>query len=52
MIRKVIVLLAIGFAAFYLLSAPVGAADSIKGAFTAVIDGFEQVMRFADRLFA
>ena len=48
--KKALVLLVIGFAIFYLLTAPEGAADSVKGAFTAVLDGFEQVMRFFNRL--
>lgn len=50
MIKKAIVLLAVGFAAYYLFTAPAGAADAVKGAADAVIDGFGQVMRFFDRL--
>lgn len=52
MAKKALALLVLGFAAFYLLTAPEGAAESVRGAFAAVIDGFGQVMRFFDRLVA
>lgn len=52
MAKKAIVLLVIGFAVYYLLTAPQGAADSVRGAFGAIIGGFGQVMTFVNRLFA
>jgi hypothetical protein len=45
-VRKSIWVLAIGFAAFYLLSQPRDAADAIQTAFEAVIDAFQQILTF------
>ncbi len=50
--KKVIALLVIGFAVYYLLTAPEGAATSVRNAFNAVIDAFSQVMVFVNKLFA
>jgi hypothetical protein len=45
-VKKSITVLVIGFAAFYLLSQPENAANAIQTAFQAVIDGFQQVIKF------
>lgn len=50
MLKKVIGLLVIGFAVFYLLTAPAGAADAVSNAAGAVIDAFGQVGVFFDEL--
>lgn len=52
MVKKAIVLIVAGFAIFYLLTAPQGAADSVRGAFGAIIDAFGQLVTFINRLFA
>lgn len=49
--RKVVLLVVIAFAAFYLLTQPVAAADAVRGAVDAIFDAFEQLVRFASRLF-
>ena len=49
-LKKVVVLLVAGFAIYYLLTAPEGAADAIRNAFNAVIDAFGQIMLFANKL--
>jgi hypothetical protein len=49
-LKKAVVLLVIGFAIYYLLTAPAGAADSIRDASTAVIDAFGQIAVFVDEL--
>ena len=43
-------LLVAGFAVYYLLTAPEGAAEAIRNAFNAVIDAFGQIMVFANNL--
>lgn len=50
MLKKALVLLVIGFAVFYLLSTPEGAADAVRNAFSAVLEGFGQLMRFFSSL--
>lgn len=50
--KKVLTLLVIGFAVYYLLTAPQGAADAVSNAFGAVIDGFGQVGVFVNELVA
>lgn len=45
-------LLVVGFAIYYLLTAPAGAADAVRNAFGAVLEGFGQVMVFANNLFS
>lgn len=50
-VKKLAVLLVVGFALFYLLTAPDAAADAVSGAFTAVIDGFGQLSVFVNELF-
>lgn len=49
--KKVIALIVVGFAVFYLLTAPTAAADAVTGAFGAVIDAFVQVGVFVEALF-
>ncbi len=44
--RKAVILLAIAFAVFYLVSQPEGAADAVRGAFDAVIAAFDAIARF------
>ena len=43
-------LLVAGFAVYYLLTAPEGAAVAIRNAFNAVIDAFGQIMVFSNKL--
>lgn len=50
MLKKALVLLVVAFCAYYLLTAPDGAADSVKTASGAVVDGCGQVLRFFNRL--
>lgn len=50
--KKVLLWLAIAFVLYYLVSEPVGAADAVKGAASAVGDGFESVVAFLSRLFS
>ncbi|MGH3322577.1 MAG: hypothetical protein ACRDN9_20860 [Streptosporangiaceae bacterium] len=50
MVKKAVVLLAVGFAVYYLFTAPEGAAVAVRGAADAVINGFGQLMRFFSRL--
>ena len=50
MLKKVVTLLALGFVVYYLLTAPEGAAEAVKNASGAVIEGFGQVMRFFNEL--
>lgn len=49
-LKKVFVLLVAGFAVYYLLTAPEGAAEAIRNAFNAVMDAFGQIMVFANNL--
>jgi hypothetical protein len=49
--RKVVLLVVIAFAAFYLLTQPEAAADAVRGAVDAIFDAFEQLVRFISRLF-
>ncbi len=51
MIKKVLAILAIAFAAYYLLTAPTSAADAVSGAASAVADGFEAIITFFTELF-
>lgn len=50
--KKGLALLVVGFAAFYLLTQPESAADAVRGAVGAVIEAFEQLVRFITRLFS
>ncbi|MGZ5389713.1 MAG: hypothetical protein ACXWDH_06360 [Aeromicrobium sp.] len=50
MLKKVVVLLVAGFAVYYLLTAPQGAAEAIRNAFNAVLDAFGQIMVFFNEL--
>lgn len=45
-VKKSVTVLVIGFAAFYLLSQPESAANAIQTAFGAVVDAFQQIIRF------
>jgi len=46
MLKKVLLLLVVGFAAFYLLTRPEGAANAVEDAAGAVIEAFEAIARF------
>ncbi|GAA2082263.1 hypothetical protein GCM10009821_23800 [Aeromicrobium halocynthiae] len=50
MLKKVLLLLVVGFVVYYLLTAPAGAADAVSGAFTAIIDAFGQIFIFFNEL--
>jgi hypothetical protein len=50
MLKKVLLLLVVGFAAFYLLSRPAGAANSVEDATAAIGEAFEQVAHFLTTL--
>lgn len=49
--KKVLTILAIAFAAYYLLTEPSGAANAVSGALSAVADGFESIITFFTELF-
>ena len=49
---QLITLLVVGFAVYYLLTAPAGAADAVSNAFGAVMDAFSQVGVFVNELVA
>ncbi|MFY0406174.1 hypothetical protein [Solicola sp. PLA-1-18] len=50
MVKKIALLIVIAFAVYYLLTSPGSAADSVRGAFDAVIEGFGQLRLFFERL--
>jgi hypothetical protein len=50
--KKVLTILAIAFAAYYLITEPSGAADAVSGAGAAVGDAFESVITFFTELFS
>ncbi|MBC7631569.1 hypothetical protein [Aeromicrobium sp.] len=50
MLKKVIVLFVVGFAVYYLLTAPSGAATAVSDAAGAVMDAFRQVGVFFNEL--
>lgn len=50
MVKKILTVLIAGFVVYYLLTAPAGAAESVRTAFGAVVDGFGQVMVFVNNL--
>ena len=52
MLKKALAALILGFAVFYLLTAPAGAADAVSNAADAVMDGFGQVGVFVNELVA
>lgn len=49
-VKKILTVLIAGFVVYYLLTAPAGAAESVRTAFGAVVDGFGQVMVFVNNL--
>ena len=49
-VRKGVVLLAIGFAVFYLVTQPERTADVVGGTWDAAVDGFNAIIRFFRRL--
>lgn len=52
MLKKITTLLVVGFAVYYLLTAPAGAADAVSNAASAVISGFGQIGVFVNELVA
>ena len=52
MLKKVLLLLVVGFAAFYLLTRPEGAANAVEGATVGVVGAFESIARFLTSLVA
>ena len=50
MLKKVLLLLVIGFAIFYLLTRPEGAATAVEDATAGVVGAFESVARFLSSL--
>ncbi len=50
-VKKTLILLAIAFGVYYLVTEPVGAADAVSQTATALGDGFDAVVRFFARLF-
>lgn len=50
MLKKVFLLLLVGFAIYYLLSTPGDAADLVSSSFSGIIDGFERVGVFVNEL--
>ncbi len=51
-VKKVLTGLVVAFAAFYLFTQPVGAADAIRGAAAGVQTAFESIIRFITALFS
>ena len=51
MLKKLLAVLVVGFAVYYLLTAPAEAANAVDGAFSAVIDAFGSVVVFVQELF-
>lgn len=49
--KKVLTVLAVAFAAYYLLTAPSSAADAVSGALSALASGFNAVITFFTELF-
>jgi hypothetical protein len=49
-VKKSLTLLVLAFAVFYLVTEPEAAADAVRGAFGAVGDAFDAVIRFFDEL--
>lgn len=52
LIKKTIIILIIGFLLYYLFTRPAGSADFIQGIVDAVVEGFNQVVNFFERLAA
>jgi len=50
MVKKVLIWLAIAFAAFYLFTQPTGAANAVRGAASGVASAFGAVITFATSL--
>ncbi len=50
--KKTLLVLAIGFVLYYLVTEPVGAADAVRGAGAAIGGAFESVVAFLSRLFS
>ncbi|MET0930966.1 MAG: hypothetical protein ABWX74_15710 [Aeromicrobium sp.] len=50
MLKKVIVLLVVGFIVYYLLNTPASAADAVNDAFDGIINAFERVGVFFNEL--
>ncbi|MGH3506342.1 MAG: hypothetical protein ACRDO2_03955 [Nocardioidaceae bacterium] len=48
--KKSVALLALAFAAFYLVTQPESAADAVKGAVDAVVEAIRAIGRFFDAL--
>jgi hypothetical protein len=51
-LKKVIMILVLGFAIYWLLNAPAGAAESVRGAVNAVLDAFARILVFVQELFS
>jgi hypothetical protein len=49
-LKKLLVLLVAGFVLYYLLTAPSGAAEVVRGALDAILDAFGQVGVFVSEL--
>lgn len=52
MVKKVFLALALAFVIYYLVTEPVGAADAVKGAVSAIGDAFTSLVSFFRRLFS
>jgi hypothetical protein len=50
--KKVLTILAIAFAAYYLFTSPEAAASAVQGALGAVAAGFEALITFITELFS
>ncbi len=51
-VKKVLLTLALAFVLYYLVTEPVGAADAVKGAVSAIGDAFASLLAFFSRLFS
>ena len=45
-VKKVLFFLVVGFALFYLITRPEGAAEAVRGVFTALIRAFSSIVTF------
>lgn len=50
LIKKTVIILVVAFLLYYLFTRPAGAADFIQAVVDAIVDGFNQVVNFFNRL--
>jgi len=50
MLKKILLLLVVGFIVYYLLNTPASAADAVSDAFDGIMDAFQQIGVFLNEL--